>query len=96
MDRRSLISGAAGAFAVAVATHARADLWGVNTREFSLTDAQKKRHFIRFPELETESLMDFVGGFKRWQKEYGSPVVYARSACQPARPSCRSRNATRS
>ena len=43
---------------------------GYDTENMKMTDEHKKAHFVRFPELNAESLMDFAGGFKNWQKEY--------------------------
>ena len=71
MDRRTLLATASGAFTAAVTSHAMADSWGIDTVAFQMSDAQKAKHVIQFPELDVNSNMDFVGGFKRWQKEYG-------------------------
>lgn len=84
MDRRKLITAASGVFAAAVAGRASAQersadrFWGFDNRAAVLTEAQRQAHFIRLPELDAESQMDFAGGFKRWQKEYGNPAVNAR------------------
>jgi SAM-dependent methyltransferase len=76
LKRRNLIAAAAAAFATGVAEHAKADAWGIDTNTFALTDAQKRKHYIRFPKLDTESQMDFVAGFKRMQQEYGGPNAH--------------------
>ena len=79
MNRRNLLATASGAFSVAIAKGALAqyEFWGLDP-EKGLTEAQKKAHYVRFPELDTESLMDFAGGFKNWQKEYGNPEINRR------------------
>jgi SAM-dependent methyltransferase len=84
MNRRTLIATAASTFAATVAGSAFAQtrdyrtFWGFDNESATLSDAQKKKHFIRLPELDVESEMDFAGGFKRWQKEYGNPETNAR------------------
>ena len=76
MDRRTLFATAAGAFSASVIGEAKADAWGIDTQKFELNDVQKAKHFIRFPKLDTQSVMDFAGGFKRMQKEYGGPNAH--------------------
>lgn len=78
MDRRMLLGSAAAAFTAAVTGHARADVWGIDTTTFKLTDAQKKKHAVRFPSLDVESIMDYAGGIKNWQNEYGGGQMRAR------------------
>lgn len=84
IDRRSLLATATSAFSAAVAAPALAqyrdyrDFWGFDNAKVSVTDRHKAAHFIRLPELDIESEMDFAGGFKRWQKEYGNPDTIAR------------------
>ncbi len=80
MNRRQLLTTASGVFATTVAGHALAQSWGYDPSKMTMTEAQKRAHFTRFPTLDAESLMDFAGGFKRWQKEYGNPDIYRRRA----------------
>ena len=81
MHRRTLLATASAAFAATVAKHAMAQLyWGNDPNTLTMTEAQKKVHFIRFPTLDTESIMNFAGGFKRWQKEYSARETYLRRA----------------
>ncbi len=76
VNRRSLIAAAASAFTASAVTEAKADAWGIDNASLKLADAQKQKHYIRFPQLDTESEMDFVGGFKRMQQEYGGPTAH--------------------
>ena len=71
LKRHNLIATVAGAFSAAAMTQARADVGAGLTSE-----AQRKKHFTRFAKLDTESLMDFQGGFIRMQKEYGGAAAH--------------------
>lgn len=68
MNRRSLFATAAGAFAAA-GTH-RALAYTGTVQEWIASDEFKQAHYVRFPELDSESQLDFNAGFFRPLKEY--------------------------
>ena len=69
MDRRKLIATAAATFAATLSEHARA--YKGSVEDFIVSPDFQKRHATRFVELDTEALMDFLGGYMRMQQEYG-------------------------
>jgi len=80
MDRRTLLATASAAFTATVSKHSLAQSWGYDPNNMAMTAAQKKAHFARFPTLDSESIMSFAGGFKRWQGEYRNRDTYRRRA----------------
>jgi len=74
MDRRRLIATAAATFAASLIREANASKGGI---EEHLTDpVYLKNHATRFIELDTGSMMDFLGQFMKTQKEYGGAAAH--------------------
>ena len=74
MDRRRLLATASATMAAGLASHARA-YTGTVQEHISSTEF-KQAHYVRFPELDTESQLDFNAGFFRPLKEYAGAEAH--------------------
>jgi len=74
MDRRRLLATATATMAAGLASHARA--YTGTVQEHINSDEFKRAHYVRFPELDSESQMDFNAGFFRPLKEYQGAAAH--------------------